>query len=216
MFSYYGYFLIDLTGFPNYDGNQDLIEGPLTPQESAAVCLLQTNNSRPYYYGTNQPSGSRGRIFYLPNHTQIAQRCQINFRQTEVGNAPIADLVCQSAGHQLHSVAQYRQQPCVMETNSNHSIVSTTPPPPESNLDLFANTNEMWHSCASIRHFSRKKRFANLYDAITLLLTVDGVPTRKRQQCAIGKIQFGSACIDKYYEKCPPHMINLNYFQIYN
>ena len=215
MISYYGYFLIDLTGFPNYDGNQDLIEGPLTPQESAAVCLLQTNNSRPYYYGTNQPSGSGGRIFYLPDHTQIAQNCQINFRQTEVGNAPIADLVCQGAGHQLNSVAQYQQQPCVMEANSNHSI-SSTPHPPHSNLNLFANTNERWHSCANIRHFTRKKRFANIYDAFLLLIVNGGVPTRKIPECPNGKIQFGSACIDKYYEKCPPHMVNLNYFQTFN
>ena len=189
-------------------------EGPPTPSQQSAVCLLQTENSRPYYYGTNRLSGPRGRILYLPEHRQIAQRCQINFRQTMIGNAPIADLVCQGLDHQLNSVAQYQQQPCVIEANSNHSI-SSTPHPPPSNLNLFANTNERWHSCANIRHFTRKKRFANIYDAF-LLLTVDGVPTRKIPECPNGKIQFGSACINQYYDKCPPHMVNLNYFQTFN
>ena len=102
------FFLPDISGFPNYDGNHDLTE-TTTSQES--VCLLQTENSQRYYVGRYRPRN----FPQIPDQRQIAQRCQLNFRTTMIGNFPIADLLCQDLQGQVESVAQYQQVSCQHE-----------------------------------------------------------------------------------------------------
>ena len=78
--------------------------------QSSAVCLLQTETSQPHYFGNNQPGPNPN--IRLHDFEQIAQSCGLNFRETMIGEAPIADLVCQGPNGELASMAQYQQEPC--------------------------------------------------------------------------------------------------------
>ena len=89
------------------------LEGRPTPGTTSqeSVCLLQTENSQRYYVGRYRPRN----FPQLPDQRQIAQRCQLNFRTTMIGNFPIADLLCQDSQGQVESVAQYQQVSCQHE-----------------------------------------------------------------------------------------------------
>ena len=89
------------------------LEGRPTPGTTSqeSVCLLQTENSQPYYLGSYWQRIDP----QLPDQRQIAQRCQLNFRQTIIGNFPIADLLCQDSQGEVESVAQYQQHSCQHE-----------------------------------------------------------------------------------------------------
>ena len=97
---------------PFLDAAQDISELTETSQQSvnqtSAVCLLQTETSQPQYLGNNQPNLD----IRLNDFDQIAQDCELNFRETLIGAAPYADLVCQGPSGELASMAQYRQEPC--------------------------------------------------------------------------------------------------------
>ena len=97
---------------PFLDGALDISELTETSQQSvnqtSAVCLLQTETSQPQYFGNNQPNLN----IRLNDFDQIAQDCELNFCETLIGAAPIADLVCQGPIGKLASMTQYRQESC--------------------------------------------------------------------------------------------------------
>ena len=211
------------------DGALDISESESeTSQQSAnqtsSVCLLQTDTSRPQYFGNNQPIHN----IRLNDFDHMAQNCEINFRETLIGAAPYADLVCQSPTGDLASMAQYRQEPCnnfranvtnngTIPNTSRQEDITSTPLPP-TNLNLMATGN--WHSCANIRHFTRRRRFLSYIFGGLLTLTVNAVLAGSLSansltlpECPNGTMAFAASCIDKYYDKCPEHMINIHFFE---
>ena len=108
----------------------------------------------------------------------------------------------------------------------NHSTIPnrtrqedfTSTPQPQTNLNLMATGN--WHSCANIRHFTRKRRFLSYIFGGLLTLTVNAVLAGSLSansltlpECPNGTMAFAASCIDKYYDKCPEHMINIHFFE---
>ena len=117
-------FLFLLEGnFPNVDGGLEVppTHGSTSQQSvnhslEAAVCMVKTQTSERYYFGNNQPGKNKPNI-WLRDTDQIAQQCQLNFRETTIGEAPIIDLVWQNPQDKLVSVAQYQQEACHHEPN---------------------------------------------------------------------------------------------------
>ena len=190
--------------------------------------MTKKKDSKPFYFDKNQPGKPN---IWLRDTNQIAQHCQLNFRQTSIGNAPIIDLVCQNPQEIRVSVAQYMQEGCNREpiTNStfvtpsrNYEFTTTTTEPP-NNMQFFASLNEKVLSCANIRHFTRRRRFINYLFGGLLSLTVNAVvgSTLSKNslhlpECPNGTINFAASCIDQYYQKCPQGMVNVHFFQRLN
>ena len=210
---------------------------------TSAVCLRRQNTSEPYAFANSPQDSSkkgkglgkntsRGGVEY--KNRQIADQCRINFQTTSIGDAPILDLVCISPDGGLVSVAQYQQEPCVKKPDIVHNEknrtytnyteyllekqhgFSSTPKPP-SNLNLFAEANEIFHSCASIRQFTRRKRFLGYIFGGFLTLTINAILLSEDKltlpDCPEDTLKFAHICINKFYEKCPKNMVNIHFFQ---
>ena len=110
--------------------------------------------------------------------------------------------------------------------DTNHSTIPnrtrqedfTSTPQPPTNLNLMATGN--WHSCANIRHFTRKRRFLSYIFGGLLTLTVNAVLAGSLPANSLtlpefpsGTMPFAATCIDQYYDKCPELMININFFE---